>query len=437
MALGGGKWISQNKKLPGSYINFVSAARATAALSDRGTATIPIVSDWGRVGEVVEVTAADFQTNSKSIFGYDFTHPKMKKLRDFFKKIRTGYIYRLGSGGTEAENDYAKARYAGERGNALKVIVAANVDDSAKFTVTLLLDNTVVDTQTAANAAELAGNDFVTWKDTPLALTPTAGTPLSGGASPVITNANHQSYLEAIEPYSFNAIGCPSDNAALIGLYTAFTRRMREEMGINFQLACYNPGNSSDFEGVVDVLNKTTGDDADWSAVYWVTGLLAGTNVNQSATNQVYDGEFIFEVSHSQRQLEDAVRGGKFAFHRVGSDVRVLSDINSLVSLTAEKGEDFRQNQTIRVIDQIGNDIAVLFNTKYLGVVPNDEAGRIGLWSDIVQHHADLQTIRAIENFSDSDVTVGPGNTKRSVVVNDRITPVNAMEQLYMTCVIA
>lgn len=36
MALGGGNFISQNKVLPGTYINFVSAAHASAALSDRG-----------------------------------------------------------------------------------------------------------------------------------------------------------------------------------------------------------------------------------------------------------------------------------------------------------------------------------------------------------------------------------------------------------------
>ena len=36
MSLGGGSFISQNKVLPGAYINFVSAASASATLSDRG-----------------------------------------------------------------------------------------------------------------------------------------------------------------------------------------------------------------------------------------------------------------------------------------------------------------------------------------------------------------------------------------------------------------
>ena len=36
----------------------------------------------------------------------------------------------------------------------------------------------------------------------------------------------------------------------------------------------------------------------------------------------------------------------------------------------------FQSNQTIRVCDQIANDTAVLFNTRYVGTVPNDASGR-------------------------------------------------------------
>lgn len=91
----------------------------------------------------------------------------------------------------------------------------------------------------------------------------------------------------------------------------------------------------------------------------------------------------------------------------------------------------------MEAIDQIANDIAVLFNTKYLGVVPNDAAGRTSLWSDIVQHHEQLEEIRAIEDFADSDVVVEQGNTKKSVVVTDAVTVVNAMSKLYMTVTVA
>ena len=437
MALGGGLWVAQNKILPGAYINFISAARATATLSDRGIATIPIINDWGAAGEVLEVSSSDFQKNSLKLFGYDFTDPKMKGLRDLFKNIRLGYIFRLGDGGTKASNTLATAKFAGERGNALKIIVAANVDESSKFDVTVLLDTTVVYKQTVASSAELSENDFVVWKSA--ALTLTAGTPLSGGASPMITNADHQTYIDVIEGYSFNTIGCLSGDAAVKGLYGAFTRRMRDEQGVKFQCVMFNPDANSDYEGVIDVMNSVTDNGADeWSAVYWATGVLAGTNVNQSAMNRIYTGEYAMNVAFTQSQLERAILGGKFAFHRVGnSEIRVLADINSLVNTTAEKGDDLKQNQTIRVIDQIANDIAVLFSTKYLGIIPNDADGRISLWSDIVQHHDQLQTIRAIQDFSGDNVTVEEGNTKRSVLVRDVVTVVNAMEQLYMTVSVA
>ena len=172
-------------------------------------------------------------------------------------------------------------------------------------------------------------------------------------------------------------------------------------------------------------------------AVYWATGAVAGCAINASLTNKKYDGEFDLSSKYTKTQLENAIKAGEFVFHMVGDEVRVLSDINSLVTLTESKGKDFQSNQTIRVCDQIAMDIATLFNTYYLGKVQNDASGRISLWNEIVKHHQALETLRAIENFSADDVTVEQGDTKKSVVVTDNVSIVNAMEQLYMTVVVA
>lgn len=87
----------------------------------------------------------------------------------------------------------------------------------------------------------------------------------------------------------------------------------------------------------------------------------------------------------------------------------------------------------MRVADQIANDTAVIFNTKYLGICPNDKDGRIALWSDIAKHREELQKIRAIQDFSDKDITVEQGDAKNAVVVSEYISVVNAMAKLYMT----
>ncbi len=104
---------------------------------------------------------------------------------------------------------------------------------------------------------------------------------------------------------------------------------------------------------------------------------------------------------------------------------------------TADKSSVFRQNQTIRVIDQIATDIAALFVRKYLGRIPNDEDGRNALWSDIVQHHKALGTSHAISNFSEENIVVSAGVEKQAVVVKDVITVTGTMEQLYMTITVA
>lgn len=434
MALGGGTFLAKNKVLPGSYINFVSASKATAALSDRGIAAMPIEMDWGMDGEVFSVTPEELQKESLKLFGYEYTNEKLKGLRDLMKNVRMAYLYRLNAG-VKASNDFASAKYSGTRGNDIKVIIAENVDDSTAFDVKTLFGTKEVDAQTVKTAAELKDNDYVVWKKD-AALAATAGTALSGGTNKdAVTGDDYQTFLDKIESFSFNTMGCLSKENVICGLFTQFTKRMRDEVGMKFQTVLYKT--AADYEGVISVGNKTT--DEGWpesSAVYWVTGAEAGCDVNKSRSNEKYDGEFTIDAAYKQSELEAALKAGTFTLHKVGDEVRVLEDINTFVSVSDEKSADFSSNQTVRVLDQIGNDIAAMFNTKYLGKVPNDNAGRIALWNDIVRNHQELQRMRAIEDFKSDDVAVEAGDTKKAVVVTDRITPVSSMTQLYMTVVV-
>ena len=436
MALGGGTFVTQNKILPGAYINFVSAAKASATLSDRGIAAMAFELDWGIDGEVFEVTNGDFQKDSMKIFGYDYTHEKLKGLRDLFKNVKTLYAYKLNSAGVKAANTYATAKFGGLRGNDLKVIIQKNTDDATKFDVKTLLDTSVLDTQTVGTAKELKDNAFVVWKkDATLAVT--VSTPLTGGTNgEAVTTADYQTFLNKIESYSFNAIGVVSETAAINQLFSAYGKRLRDEMGVKFQTVTF--ANAADYEGTVNVKNETADEACSKaSLVYWVTGVIAACEVNKSNLNKKYDGEFTVKADFTQAQLENAIKAGEFTLHKVGADMRVLQDINSLVTISDTKGDVFKDNQTIRVIDQIANDLAVLFKNKYLGNVPNDAAGRISLWSDVVKHHEQLQNIRAIEDFKDTDVQVAQGDNKKAVIVSDLVTVVNAMAQLYMTVTVA
>lgn len=445
MALGGGTFIAQNKVLPGSYINFFSVAAASASISDRGIATMPLALDWGTENEVFTVTNEDFQKKSQKIFGYAYTDDAMKGLRDLFMNITTLYAYRLNSGGTKAQNEYATAKYGGTRGNDLKVQIAANVDDESAWDVTTYLGTDKVDLQTVKEVKELVANDFVSFKDG-FELAAVAGTALSGGTNGETTNTAYQTYLDKIESYRYNIMGVVTTDDTVKSLCAAFNKRLRDEVGIKFQLVVYNY-TKADYMGVISVKNKCLDgayydedhmiypDEA--AAVYWTTGVEAGCAVNASVQNRTYNGEYDIDVDYTQAQLIAAIQAGEFTFHRVDDDINVLEDINTMVTTTDTMGDIFKDNQTIRVIDELANSDAQVFNRKYLGKVPNDAAGRSALWADLVKIRRELEKIRAIENFNEADVTVEQGDTKKAVVVNDAITVVNAMSKMYMTTTIA
>ncbi|MED3803688.1 phage tail sheath family protein [Lysinibacillus xylanilyticus] len=440
MALGGGPFLTQNKKLPGTYQNFISASRAFVNLSDRGYVGLPIPLDWGVDGDVFAVTQEDFRTYSRKIFGYDFKHPKLKGIRDVFKNANVVYFYKLAVDAVAATNDYATAKYKGVRGNDITIVIQANVDEPTKFDVQTILDNLLVDSQTAiATAAELKANDFVTFK-TDATLAVTAGIPLAGGSNgSTITGGAHQEALDALEAYGFNTLGCLSSESSIKSLYVEYAKRIRDEVGGKFQLVGHKLG-AIDHEGVIDVQNNAIGTDEElFGAVYWGTGVQAGIAVNKSNTNKKYDGEFTLDMSETktQAQLTTLLNSGKYIFHRVGDDIRVLEDINTFTSFTEDKNEDFSMNQVIRVLDQIAIDTAHLFNTRYLGQVPSDPDGRVSLWKDIGKQRMELQKLRAIENYDKDALVVTKGETKKSVVVDEIIDVTVAMSQLYITTKVA
>lgn len=433
MALGGGTFLTQNKVLPGSYINFISAAKAAGTLSERGLAAMPLILDWGVEGSVFKVDAQQFGKSSLEIFGYANGHEKLKGLRDLFKNIKAGYFYRL-NGGQKAACVYADAKYSGIRGNDIKIVISKNVDNDSLYDVQTLVGTLKVDLQTVAAMEDLKANAFVDFKAA-AEISVTSGTPLSGGTNgDAVTGTDYQLFLDKIEPFAFNALGCPSASAEICSLFAQFTRRMRDEAGVKFQTVLYR--NEADFEGVINLQNEVAGDSNPAALVYWTTGAAAGCAVNKSNTNRIYDGEYEVKADYRQAELEEAIKGGKFILHRVGDSIRVLSDINSLTSFDEDKSSNFGSNQTIRVLDQIANDIAVLFNSKYCGSMPNDPAGRISLWNDIVRQHQELEKIRAIENFNPEDVVISKGEDKKAVVIQDAVTITNAMEQLYMLTII-
>ena len=301
MALGGGTFIVQNKELPGAYINFVSKTAASASLSERGIATMPLELDWGVSGEIFEVTSGDFQKKSMELFGYPYASDKLKGLRDLFLNTKTLYGYRLNGNGKKASNSLAEALYCGVRGNDLRISIQADADDEAAFHVKTILGNEIVDEQTVTTADALKDNKYVAWKSG-IVLEETVSMPLEGGENGEVSSADHQAYLDKAEACLFNTMGAVVTDDATKALYTAYNKRLRDELGMKFQLVLYDYA-KADSLGVISVNNKVLDDGCSAaSLVYWVTGVSAGCAVNKSSQNRIYDGSFTVDTPYTQSQ---------------------------------------------------------------------------------------------------------------------------------------
>lgn len=439
MALGGGQFLVQNKVLPGSYINFVSAARASHIFTDRGYAALALALDWGEDSDIITMDAGELQKDSLELFGREYTHEQMRPLREVFQGAKELFLYRLNGNGDKARatigNLTATARYGGIRGNDFTVSVQADVDSSGKHHVITYLDGQKMDDQLVSSAEELLSNTYLNFSGSG-ELTQNAGTKLTGGTNKAVTAESYSTFLEKIEKYDFNAIGYAGTDDQIKNLFVSFTKRMRDDHGVKFQTVLHQKADA-DHEGVISVENRVLDEGSSGSElVYWTIGKEAGVAVNRSLTNARYNGEYKVDVDYKQRDLEKGIKAGKLMFHLVGDKVRVLQDINTFTEFSLYKNSDFAMNQVIRVLDQIAKDISIIFNTIYLGKVQNNQDGRIGFWNEVVTHHKKLQTLGAIEEFLPEDVTVEKGEAKNAVVVMDKVMPIVCMEKLYMTVVV-
>lgn len=420
MAYGGGVYTVQNKILGGAYFKFSSTPQATATIADRGMSAMALDLNWGVSGKIFTLTAQEFYTDSLGIFGYEYSAPEMQELRELFLHTKEAHLYRLNGGGEKATCTYGTAVHAGVRGNDLKVVIVADED---QYIVSLYLGTVLLDKQTVATASDLVDNEWVVWAKE-AELQAVAGMTFAGGTNGSADSSAHQQFLDLLEAYpDVNAVGYAGEDEVIKTLYVQWVKTMREDVGLRCQAVVF--GKKADSWNVVNVKNQA-------NLVPWVLGVQAGTAVNKSATNMVYDGELTVDTAYTQRELEKALIAGEFVLHQVGGEVRVLEDINSFVSSTDTEGDAFKDNQTIRIIDAYADSVANVFGAKYMGKVPNDEAGRISLWSDIVKILEQLEALRAIENFNKESIKVLQGDTKKSVLTKANFEVVNAMVRLYI-----
>lgn len=449
--MAGGTWTTQDKRRPGAYINTKGVAQTKPDTTLGRTLLINSEElNWGANG----VTEVDGDTNFKAVLGTTLDDPKLIALRETLKGALTVLFLNTNNGekatvSTEALPWAFTAKFAGTKGNDLTISVEKDPADATLVTVTTLFGTEVVNEQSlrTANAAGLESNAYVDVAFTAEgaaekleALTATTTYPLVGGTTKTTDVTDVLNDVMGTENYNVvTTAGFAVDND-IHGLVAAATKRLREDEGykIHAVVPGQEGGTKYDYEGVSVVNNGVEMADGTilttTQAAGWFAGASSAADDATSLTYAVYPDAVAANPKRTNEQTINALESGQIVYTtlRDGSVV-VEQDINSLVTVTDDKPKGFQKNRTIRVLDTIANDTHEAFSQRFIGKVNNDGTGRSLFKSDRVAYLADKQTSGAIAGFDTDDLVVSPGNDSDSIVVDVAITPIDAMEKLYMT----
>jgi hypothetical protein len=337
----GGTWNSQNKILPGAYINFLTNAPLSITVGDRGIVALLQKVSKGTKGEIYRITALD-----QSEWPAGVTAADKLLVNEALKGAQTVLVYNLD-----------------------------DVEDA----------------------------------------------------------------LEALQTEVFNVLCYPYDGegtAAIKSAIQTWVEDMREDEGVKIQAVLANY--DADSEAIINVTQGVKlADETELTPAQctaWVAGVTAGARINQSNTGRKYVGAIDVVPRMTKTEMETAIENGEFIFKvDTAQNVTAVYDINSLTTVTTDKGKAFTKNRVIRAIDGINNDITTIFESNFVGKIDNNPDGRSLLRATLIEYFNELQRLNAIQNFVPEDVTVSPGADSDAVVIDCYIQPVDSIEKIYIT----
>lgn len=431
---------SVGKVRPGTYVNFKDTTQESIKGASRGIVLIPLINtNYGPAGEFITLTGAapDAAAEMLGYSVYDTDDAgNMLLIREAFKNASTVIVYICTEGTTAATGTggglTATAKYKGTRGNALTYSVTANPVDG--YDVEVYLDGSKVEAYEGISSVDdLADSAYITFTGDSLEVV--SGVTLTGGADSTTSNADITAFLEAADGVKFNTMAFPVEDADLLSAAKTKVKYMRENEGKKVQVVVANM-TSPDYEGVINVVNSYELESGKLTAVQataFVAGMTAGATYTESNTYRTVEGAIAVVDALTHEEAVAAINAGEFFFSvSEQGDVMVEYDINSLITFAEGKGESYRKNRVLRVLDAFHDSLVLNFlPNKY----DNNTTGwdiMEGVGRSILKLYYEAGAIDNVDY--DNDFLVDRENSEGDRTYFDvAIQPVDSAEKLFFT----
>lgn len=214
---------------------------------------------------------------------------------------------------------------------------------------------------------------------------------------------------------------CTADEAAAIATWVKAQRADKHTP------KAVLPDTAADSEGIINFATDgiAAGGTAYTSAGYCgrIAGLIAGTPITIACTYATLS-EVTDVARLTEAEMDAAVDAGKFIIFHDGEKVKVGRGVNSLQTITADKGENFKVIKIVDAVDMMQDDIRLLTQDSYIGKYPNSYDNKCLLITAIQEYFSELETEGVL---SSGKSTVEIDLTKTKAYLESKNIDISAM----------
>ena len=213
--------------------------------------------------------------------------------------------------------------------------------------------------------------------------------------------------LDYFATQEFNYLVGPPD--ATSSEATAISEWVKAEWAADHLIMAVLPKTAADHEGIInfDADNIKVGEKTYTAAEYCgrIAGILAGTPMTMSCTYAPLPE--VTDISRkTKEELDEAVDAGKLVLFYDGEKVKIGRGVNSLVTLTPDKGAAFQKIKVVETMIMIKKDIKKTASDTYIGKYSNSYDNKCLLISAIGDYFIGLETDGILETGSAVDVDI-------------------------------
>ncbi|HIG0360393.1 TPA: phage tail sheath subtilisin-like domain-containing protein [Clostridium sporogenes] len=213
--------------------------------------------------------------------------------------------------------------------------------------------------------------------------------------------ADYKEALDYLEVTKFNYLAVPFAEKESADSIATWVKGLRDTKDIKIKAVL--PHTSADHEGAInfDTDDIKVGEKTYSAAEYCgrIAGVLAGTPLNMSVTYMVLPE--VDDVPHlTKEEADKAIDEGKLILINDGEKCKIARGVNSLTTLTKDKGEEFKKILIIDKNDMWHDDVKRTVEDNYLGKYANTYDNKIILLSSIQAYNDQLVLEGLLDNSS-------------------------------------